>query len=195
MRLPAWRYEKIKKIATNNLICYSDTIPVDVFELARINRLILMPYSKLTAYELNKLQNKYNAISKDGFLFWGKKRGKLRGFIYYDDFLNPQRVRFTIMHEIGHYLLKHYEISDLAEAEANFFAKFLLAPPILVHLIKPTDYMEIAETFDVSHEFAYNAFVYYQKWLNTKRRNNKIEDYESSLYLKFKNNFSLIKAI
>ncbi len=195
MRLPPWRYEKIKEIATDNLVRYSDTIPVDVFELARINRIILVPYSKLTAYELNGLQNKYNAISKDGFLFWGIKRGKLRGFVYYDDSLNPQRIRFTIMHEIGHYLLKHYEISDLAEAEANFFAKFLLAPPILVHLIKPTDYLEIAETFDVSQEFAYNAFVYYQKWLNTKRRNNKIEVYESSLYLKFKDNFSLKKAI
>jgi Zn-dependent peptidase ImmA (M78 family) len=90
------------------------------------------------------------------------------------------------MHEIGHYLLKHYEMSDLAEAEANFFAKFLLAPPILVHLIRPDDYLDIIEPFDISREFAYNAFSYYQKWLYSKRRNNKFEQYELSLFLKYK---------
>lgn len=195
MRLPPWRYEKIKEIAADNIVRYSDTIPVDVFELARINRIILVPYSKLTVYELNELQIKFNAISKDGFLFWGKKRGKLRGFIYYDDTLSSQRIRFTIMHEIGHFLLKHYEKSDLAEAEANFLAKFLLAPPILVHLIKPNDYMDIAEAFDISQEFAYYAFLYYQKWLYAKRKNNKIETYESSLYIKFKDENTFKKAI
>ncbi len=112
MRLPPWRYEKIKEIATDNLIRYSDTISVDVFELARINRLILVPYSKLTAYELDELQKNFNAISKDGFLVWGQKKGRLRGFIYYDDTMRPKRMKFTIMHEIGHYLLKHYEMSD-----------------------------------------------------------------------------------
>ncbi len=195
MRLPPWRYEKIKKISADNMALYFDTIPVDVFELARINKIILVPYSKLTTYELNVLKEKFSVISKDGFLFWGKKRGKLRGFIYYDDSMPIQRVRFTIMHEIGHYILKHYEISDLAEAEANFFAKFLLAPPILVHLIKPNDYTEIAATFDISHEFAYNAFSYYQKWLMIKRKNNKIEPYESSIYLKFKDEHIFKKAI
>jgi Zn-dependent peptidase ImmA (M78 family) len=60
-------------------------------------------------------------------------------------------------------------MSDLAEAEANFFAKFLLAPPILVHLISPDDYLDIIEPFDISREFAYNAFSYYQKWLYSKR--------------------------
>lgn len=186
MKLPPWRYEQIKRIATDNLVSYSDTVPVDVFELARINKIILVPYSKLTPHELRKLQKDFNAISKDGFLLWGTKRGKIRGFIYYDDSQSQKRIRFTIMHEIGHYLLKHYEISDLAEAEANFFAKFLLAPPVLVHLIKPNDYLDIVEAFDVSHEFAYNAFSYYQKWLSAKRRNNKLEQYESSLFLKYK---------
>ena len=90
------------------------------------------------------------------------------------------------MHEIGHYVLKHYEISDLAEAEANFFAKFLLAPPILVHLIKPFDYIDVARAFEVSHEFAYNAFSYYQKWVNNKRKNKKLEPYEMAIYFRFK---------
>ena len=44
-----------------------------------------------------------------------------------------RRIRFTIMHEIGHIVLDHTEHSDLAESEANFFAKYALAPPPLVH--------------------------------------------------------------
>ena len=82
-----------------------------------------------------------------------------------NDNKSVERIRFTILHEIGHYILKHKQQSCLAEAEANFFAKYLIAPPILIHRINPSDYMEIAKIFKISEECAWYAFDYYQKWL------------------------------
>ena len=43
--------------------------------------------------------------------------------IYYNDKKDAGRIRFTILHEIGHFVLGHLQQSDLAESEANFFAK------------------------------------------------------------------------
>ncbi|MBQ8985591.1 ImmA/IrrE family metallo-endopeptidase [Candidatus Saccharibacteria bacterium] len=40
----------------------------------------------------------------------------------------PARVYFTIAHEIGHVVLGHLEHSELAEFEANIFARCLVAP-------------------------------------------------------------------
>ena len=82
-----------------------------------------------------------------------------------------RRIRFTIMHEIGHIVLDHTEHSDLAESEANFFAKYALAPPPLVHKYKPEDYCELAEIFQLSQECAMNAMKFYHRWLRYGPRN------------------------
>ena len=37
------------------------------------------------------------------------------------------------MHEVGHYALGHIKEGDEEEAEAEFFAKYALAPPPLIH--------------------------------------------------------------
>lgn len=63
--------------------------------------------------------------------------------------------------------------------EANFFAKYLIAPPILVNLIQPNDYMDIAKIFCVSKECAMYSFMYYQKWKNHHFNvGGKFADYE-----------------
>ena len=52
-----------------------------------------------------------------------EENGQSVFYIFYDDSMYDRRIRFTIMHEIGHIVLDHTEHSDLAESEANFFAK------------------------------------------------------------------------
>lgn len=42
---------------------------------------------------------------------------------------SPGRVRFTKLHEAGHLLRGHLQDSELAEIEANFWAKYAIAPP------------------------------------------------------------------
>ena len=66
------------------------------------------------------------------------------------------------MHEIGHIVLDHSEDSELAEKEVKFFAKYALAPPVLIHKLKLDNPESIAQTFEISYEAACYAYSYYQ---------------------------------
>ena len=139
-------------------------IPVDVFDLARKLGIRLVKYSQITEEEFTKLEKYGLNRDSDGFFILALKDGMIVPYIYYNDKKKPGRIRFTILHEIGHYVLGHKQASDLAEAEANFFAKYLIAPPVLVDKINPSDYLDIASVFKVTNNCAWNAFDYYVKW-------------------------------
>ena len=165
-KLPYFRYEEIKKTISVLIEKYDiKKIPLDVFGLAKKLKINLVKYSQLTEYEMNQLEEYGISRNSDGFFALVVKKGKSIPYIYYNDKKSVERIRFTILHEIGHYILEHKQQSCLAEAEANFFAKYLIAPPILIHRINPSDYMEIAKIFKISEECAWYAFDYYQKWL------------------------------
>ena len=83
------------------------------------------------------------------------------------------------MHEIGHIVLDHSEGSELAEKEANFFAKYSLAPPVLIHKFNLKDELSISQSFDISNKAAYYAYNYYNKWL--KRFCGIFTDYEQRI--------------
>ena len=95
-----------------------------------------------------------------------------------------RRINNTLAHECGHIVLDHTEESELAEAEAKFFAKFALAPPALIHKLKLKDAYEIYDHFDISIEAAGYAFSYYRKWLTYGNRD--YTDYELRLLQLFK---------
>lgn len=72
----------------------------------------------------------------------------------------PVRLRFTAGHELSHVALKHPVLAprpseDVAEAEANHLASYLLAPDALVRAWVPTLSIEgITRQFDLSEEAA-----------------------------------------
>lgn len=93
----------------------------------------------------------------------------------------------SILHEIGHAVLGHKETGgDIAEAEANFFAKYAAAPPPLVHTIQPQGPEDIYHIFNISYEAACYAYNYYLKWLHyggefyTSYENQIIEQFNNS---------------
>ena len=62
---------------------------------------------------------------------------RYRGFhiILYDaDYESqcPQRLRFSLAHELGHVMLGHYTDSAIAEEEANYYASQIVAPDCIV---------------------------------------------------------------
>lgn len=65
------------------------------------------------------------------------------------------------MHEIGHVVLKHTQDSELAEAEVKFFAKYALAPPVLIDKLLVIKELTIANTFAISCEAASHSLDYY----------------------------------
>ncbi len=94
-----------------------------------------------------------------------------------------ERVQNTIMHEIGHIVLGHTEDSELAEAEVKFFAKYALAPPVLMEKYNVTNIVDVLSHFDISMEAAYYALKYYQKW--RKQHTDTYTDYEVRLLTQF----------
>lgn len=157
MRLTDERYEQIKTNIGKLFIKYGvSSLPISSFEIAIKMGIKVVPYSSKS----QNLQNELLKTSEDGFS-WEKRRGEWS--IYYNDKKNYGRINNTIMHEIGHITLNHSQSSELAETEAKFFAKYALAPPVLIHKSKLADFMEIADFFGISYEAAKYAYSYYQK--------------------------------
>ncbi len=175
MKLSGKRYEEIKKIAAQIIVKYhGPCVPINGFDLANNMGITIIPYTSYP-FQTKKLMMK---LQEDGF-FIEKDDGQI--IIYYDNFKihNSGRINFTILHEIGHVVLNHSQESDLAEAEANFFAKYIIAPPPLIHELKLNSPEEIQSTFKTSEEVASYAYDYY----NTRIEygSNRLTDYEEEI--------------
>lgn len=94
-------------------------------------------------------------VSEYGFsILKGDKR-----IILYNEAMPFGCVRFTIAHEIGHYLLNHRDEQDSnAEKEANCFARNLLCPIPVVHGLELTTAQDYIRMFDVTAKMAAVSF-------------------------------------
>ena len=160
------RYDGIEKEVYFMLEeCEIDIYPIDVLEIARRLLYRIIPYSTLAIPErLNAMTQ-----SPDGYSGYemNEDTGMYEYFIYYNDFMGRQRQRWTILHEIGHIYLGHHDMDlpyNLAEAEANYFAKYSIAPYPLINITKCEDPWMISDTFDVSFEASCYIFKSFQKW-------------------------------
>ncbi len=181
MRLSYQQYEEIKKEVVELFERYDiRSIPISGYELAERMGIRLIPYSSLSACQLSAAYR----LSKDGFYL---ESGDGKEYIYFNDKTDNHRINMTILHEIGHAVLGHYENTDpdIAESEASFFAKYAAAPPPLIHCIKPTCPKNISDAFSLSHQASVYAYDYYKKWLMTYRRNGTYYDYERRLLYLF----------
>ncbi|MDO4458876.1 MAG: ImmA/IrrE family metallo-endopeptidase [Clostridia bacterium] len=177
MRLDNSTYEYIKEEVADLFIRYDvKCIPINGFELATKMGIVPIPYSSLSPKKLVVAQN----ISPDGFYM---EPGDGREYIYYNDQVGYERCNMTILHEIGHAVLGHTEDTDseIAEAEAAFFAKYAAAPPPLVHKLQPDCPEEIADTFCISFEASWHAWNYYSNWKRFHYAYGRFTAYEEKL--------------
>lgn len=173
MYLNGKRYEEIKMRVVEIFEKYDvRCIPINAFELAVKMGIKVIPYS---AYS-EKKQQILQRISPDGFAYCFPT-GKW--WIFYEDKRPYGRLHHTLMHEIGHIALDHTEHSDLAEAEAGYFAKYALAPPVFIHRLGLQTANEIQMRFEISYEAATYALKFYRKWLQYGPR--YYTDYERKL--------------
>lgn len=157
-RLSNNRCEEIKELVVKtfeelNICC----IPISGFEIATKLGVAVIPYSSKD----EEAQQLMLVASEDGFSL---KRNDI-WYIFYNDSKDYRRINNTLTHECAHIILDHSERSDLAEAEAKFFAKYAIAPPPLVHKLELKNPQEIFSHFDISFEAAVYAYNYYLKWL------------------------------
>ena len=182
-RLPDWRYEEIKLEVAKILIkCNITRLPINGFEIANKLGIIVIPYSAVNEEKRKAL------IKEDEDGFFLKRKGKY--YIYYNDNKIYGRINFTILHEIGHIILDHTQHSKLAEAEANFFAKYTIAPPVLIDkFCNDTIYINVLfniyDNFDVTETSGYNCWRYYLHWKRNYNKVNKYTNYEEMILTQF----------
>ena len=136
--------------------------------------IILVPYSSLSEERMKE------AYSTDSEGFFAERRGK--EYIFFNDIdWRLEKQNWTILHEIGHIVLDHTGNSKVEEDEAEFFAKYAIAPPVLIDKIKARNYMDIKSCFTISEEAARYAYDYYCAWRYSFCRRNRLEPYEQKL--------------
>lgn len=166
----------------NNL---SSVIDVRDMELPKsIYILSFDEYSQITKVSVNDLT--FNGAYNDGYtIVTGKKRIVLYNADY--DFLCPQRLRFSLAHEIGHIFLGHTRDDDKSEEEANYFASQIVAhDAIVVSMLTGNwnrDSVFIREKFSISWETAEIKL----KNINRNKRSYSNDEYQ--LFVKYKHSF------
>lgn len=163
LKLSYNRYEEIKyEVVSLFQKAETKSVPVDVYALARFLNIKLIKFSELPSNSIKAAL----ALSNEGGVKFKMvdNQNNENQCVLYNDTHPIGRQRFSILHEIGHVVLGHKQNSVLADAEADFFAKYAIAPPMLIDLIKPSDFMDVANAFGLSKECAYNSMNYYNKW-------------------------------
>lgn len=182
------RYKHIQSIANNVFIsCKLNSYPIDLF-------LLFKHFKNCRVVSYSAHMKKFNLTEKETISHFGSDEGctiynplKDRYIIFYNDldtyFKVPERVRWTLAHELGHVLLEHNKISDKTkifrstlsddeyswmEAEANRFASLLLANPIILDKLNISSEADIKKYCNLSLEASKYRYENLLKWKKKK---------------------------
>lgn len=172
-------YKELQNLAYDFLKKYTDgQLPINLIHIInQIDNLYLMKYSAFAKQHRLGVEEVRNLLQSDDGALWYQKPTDTYILLYNDTVTSKERIRFTIAHELGHYVLRHNEITDKTivsrysltsseyddfEREANFFGKHLLVPfPVLGSYLQFFHYsMEakfIQQIFRVSYTVASNV--------------------------------------
>lgn len=148
------RYEQLKGLGADFIEDYELSYPLDPFEIAALLGV------HVTVHEQGLPPTARFCSTTDGYTVPVQSAHGLKFQVHLNGVTSPPRQRFTLMHEIAHVWLDHPRADglvseDVAEAEANFLAAYLLAPDTLVVAWVPQlTVAGIAQEFQVSDEAA-----------------------------------------
>lgn len=149
------RYEEIKRKVAEVFKKYDvRCFPISGFELATKMGIKCVPYPQ-------EPQKRAACMRQSKYGFKLERNGKL--YIFYNDEMRYVVINFTFMHEIGHIIFGHTQPSDLAEAEATFFAAYAVAPTILIRRLGIHNSLELADVLQLSYSTANYSW---QRYLN-----------------------------
>lgn len=152
-----YQYERmLDKILNIYVTCNVTEFPIDCFSIIKTCGHQIHTYSELR--ENNpRLYEICRKFSDDAFRY--------DNMICYNDRAYPARIRFTLMHELGHIVLNHTDETLEREDEADLFASHILAPRIVMFGLRLADCVDhIKENFDLSVAASSNVFSDYKKW-------------------------------
>ena len=171
-----------KKIFDIYQECDIHEFPLDCFSVLEHYGLRLITYQEVKI-EKPDLFRAISNYSKDAFRF--------RMTVYYNALNNIGRIRFSLMHELGHFILGHTEESKDNEVEADYFASCILAPRVAIKKLGCITSDDIHKTFGLSYAAANRTLLDYKDWNNS---NPSITDnhlqlwiFDKQLYLETEN--------
>ncbi len=117
-------------------------LPPDPDALARGMGFVLCPFSAVSR-DPGRVLSRRRPEEEDAFTLM---RGGRFWIVYRDGVSSPERVRFSVFHEFGHILMRHFDLGDLSslsearfrllEEEADVFARNFLCPPPVFSLVR-----------------------------------------------------------
>lgn len=137
--------------------CDVHSFPIDCEDLLKHYGYRILTYTELMKKN-SELYSLCIGYSEDAFRAGSSK------IVAYNPDRPHGRIRFSLMHELGHHILGHTGSSDQNEKEANVFASHMLAPRMAIHYSRCKNANDVARLFDMSFEAADNAFIDYRRW-------------------------------
>lgn len=153
-----------KKVLEVYKECNIHNFPIDCFSILKHYGLKPITYQE-THHSNPELYNAIIRYSRDAF--------KFRRSVYYNSKNNIGRIRFSLMHELGHFILGHDIESKENEEQADIFASNILAPRTIVNRngFKTSD--QIHDYFLISYAAA-NCVVAEMKHWDATTTDNQI---------------------
>ncbi len=153
--------------------CNIQSFPINCFELLKHYGLKAHPYSSLS----EELRNYCISFSNDALYYKDK--------ICYNDKQPKGRIYFSLMHELGHVILRHSENhTPKMEQEANIFASNILAPRMAIHYASCKNLNDVANLFGLTKEAAGYAFNDYRRW-HRKALYDRLNSFDQAIYQHF----------
>lgn len=178
-KIPQWRYDEIEKKVVEMYVEQGiHSFPIDPFKILEKKGYTLIPFSRFCIEERPEIVNDDN----DAFSFFSPQNKTY--FIVYNDEKPLPRIRFTLMHELGHIELGHKGESELAEKEADTYAGYALAPSPLMSGYRLGYLEDFMTKFWISRECAVVRRNLYLNWLEYGGK--FLKDYEITLVNLFK---------
>lgn len=154
---------QIRKVAANALItCNIHSFPIDCFAILKQYGFRVYSYLELQKKK-PELYNLCISYSQDAFCI------NSLNLIAYNSQKSANRIRFSLMHELGHHLLRHRNDLPSNEDEANYFASNILAPRIAMYYAHLKSVNEVGQFFTFLLPAAYYAATGFFMGLNREK--------------------------
>lgn len=149
--------------------CDIHSFPIDCFSVLKHYGIRTITYRE-TKEQNPELYKAISNYSKDAFRF--------RMSVYYNSSNPDGRIRFSLMHELGHYILGHTEECSENEDEADCFSSYMIAPRVAIEEFGFTTSDQLHEKFGLSYAASNRTLTDYKKWKNAGH-----SDTDNKLYL------------
>lgn len=159
MQLDHNRQNITEKIVTVYQECDISTYPIDCFAILEHYGFRVLSY-----YDLKMKKQRLYEICK----MFSDEAFRYKNTIAYNDNKPVSRIRFSLMHELGHYILKHEGEKQENEQEADCFASNILAPRVVIHKMGLRTSDQIHQFFGLSYEASNRALWDYRQWFFEK---------------------------